>query len=148
MEKGGAHHGILGGNYLVINPNATKEEQEMAFRYITFDYFTDDALKSVEDTINARKAEGKYFVPTPLEYFSDDSEYAAKVKAIYDKYDNVTNMIRALQPVGRQTGSAIRYAGLLCGDVQRCTGIVLEGRHGFQETAGRNSQAGSGEFLR
>lgn len=89
MEKGGAHHGILGGNYLVINPNATKEEQEMAFRYITFDYFTDDALKSVEDTINARKAEGKYFVPTPLEYFSDDSEYAAKVKAIYDKYDNV-----------------------------------------------------------
>ena len=89
MEKGGAHHGILGGNYLVINPNATKEEQEMAFRYITFDYFTDDALKSVEDTIHARKAEGKYFVPTPLEYFSDDSEYAAKVKAIYDKYDNV-----------------------------------------------------------
>ncbi|GJM71557.1 hypothetical protein HMSSN036_37730 [Paenibacillus macerans] len=61
----------------------------MAFRYITFDYFTDDALKSVEDTIKARKDEGKYYIPTPLEYFSDDSEYAAKVKAIYDKYDNV-----------------------------------------------------------
>lgn len=88
-EKGGKHYGILGGNYLVINPNATKDEQEMAFRYITFDYFTDEALKSVEDTIQARKAEGKYFVPTPLEYFSDDSEYAAKVKAIYEKYDNV-----------------------------------------------------------
>lgn len=88
-EKGGKHYGVLGGNYLVINPNATKDEQEMAFRYITFDYFTDDALKSVEDTINARKAEGKYYVPTPLEYFSDDSEYAGKVKAIYDKYDNV-----------------------------------------------------------
>lgn len=88
-EKGGKHYGILGGNYLVINPNATKDEQEMAFRYITFDYFTDDALKSVEDTIKARKDEGKYYIPTPLEYFSDDSEYAAKVKAIYDKYDNV-----------------------------------------------------------
>lgn len=88
-EKGGKYYGILGGNYLVINPNATKDEQEMAFRYITFDYFTDEALKSVEDTIQARKAEGKYFVPTPLEYFSDDSEYAAKVKAIYEKYDNV-----------------------------------------------------------
>lgn len=88
-EKGGKHYGILGGNYLVINPNATKDEQEMAFRYITFDYFTDEALKSVEDTIQARKAEGKYFVPTPLEYFSEDSEYAAKVKAIYEKYDNV-----------------------------------------------------------
>lgn len=89
MEKGGKHYGILGGNYLVINPNATKDEQEMAFRYITFDYFTDDALKAAEDTINARKAEGKYYIPTPLEYFSDDSEYAAKIKAIYDKYDNV-----------------------------------------------------------
>lgn len=88
-EKGGKHYGILGGNYLVINPNATKDEQEMAFRYITFDYFTDEALKSVEDTIQARKAEGKYYVPTPLEYFSDDSEYATKVKAIYEKYDNV-----------------------------------------------------------
>ncbi|WP_068782747.1 ABC transporter substrate-binding protein [Paenibacillus phocaensis] len=88
-EAGGKHYGILGGNYLVINPNATKDEQEMAFRYITFDYFTDDALKSVEDTIKARQAEGKYFVPTPLEYFSEDSEYAGKVKAIYDKYDNV-----------------------------------------------------------
>ncbi|MDU4695612.1 MAG: ABC transporter substrate-binding protein [Paenibacillus sp.] len=88
-EKGGKHYGILGGNYLVINPNATKDEQEMAFRYITFDYFTDDALKAVEDTINARKAEGKYYVPTPLEYFSEDSEYAGKVKAIYEKYDNV-----------------------------------------------------------
>lgn len=89
MEKGGKHYGILGGNYLVVNPNATKDEQEMAFRYITFDYFTDDALKAAEDTIKARQAEGKYYVPTPLEYFGDDSEYASKIKAIYDKYDNV-----------------------------------------------------------
>lgn len=88
-EKGGKHYGILGGNYLVINPNASKDEQEMAFRYITFDYFTDDALKAVEDTILARQTEGKYYVPTPLEYFNDDSEYAAKIKAIYEKYDNV-----------------------------------------------------------
>lgn len=88
-EKGGKHYGILGGNYRVINPNATKDEQEMAFRYITFDYFSDDALKSVDDTIAARKADNKYYIPNPMEYFSWDSEYGKKVEAIQDKYDNV-----------------------------------------------------------
>ncbi|RUT43250.1 extracellular solute-binding protein [Paenibacillus anaericanus] len=88
-EKGGKHYGILGGNYLVINPNSTKDEQEMAFRYITFDYFSDDALKAVEDTIAARKADNKYYIPNPMEYFSWDSEYGKKVEAIQAKYDNV-----------------------------------------------------------
>ncbi|MEK3735059.1 MULTISPECIES: ABC transporter substrate-binding protein [Paenibacillus] len=88
-EKGGKHIGILGGNYLVINPNATKEEQEMAFRYITFDYFTDKGLEALEANIQERKSNGKYYVPAPLNYFSDDSEYAQKLNAIYDKYDNV-----------------------------------------------------------
>ncbi|GIO56540.1 ABC transporter substrate-binding protein [Paenibacillus cineris] len=88
-EKGGKHYGILGGNYLVINPNATKDEQEMAFRYITFDYFTDKGLEALEGNIQERKANNKYFVPAPLNYFKDDSEYGKKVAAIYDKYDNV-----------------------------------------------------------
>ena len=89
MEQGGKHYGVLGGDYLVINPNATKEEQEMAFRYITFDYFSDDWLTSVDADIQARKAEGKYFIPPQMNYFSVDSEYGKKVQAIFDKYDNV-----------------------------------------------------------
>lgn len=88
-EKGGKHTGILGGNYLVINPNATPEEQEMAFKYITYDYFSDKGLEALEVDIKARKDEGKYFVPPLLQYFNADSEFGAKVKAIYDKYDNV-----------------------------------------------------------
>ncbi|MBW7455253.1 ABC transporter substrate-binding protein, partial [Paenibacillus sepulcri] len=88
-EAGGKHYGILGGDYLVINPNATKDEQEMAFRYITFDYFSDDWLKSVETDIQARKTEGKFFIPPQMNYFGADSDYGKKVQAIFDKYDNV-----------------------------------------------------------
>ena len=88
-EKGGKHTGILGGNYLVINPNATPEEQEMAFKYITFDYFSDKGLEALDVDIKARKDEGKYFVPPLLQYFNAESEFGLKVKAIYEKYDNV-----------------------------------------------------------
>jgi multiple sugar transport system substrate-binding protein len=86
---GGKHTGVLGGDFLVINPNATKEEQEIAFRYAVFDYFSDKGLTSTEENIKARKAENKYFVPPVIQYFKQDSEYGAKVKAVYDKYDNV-----------------------------------------------------------
>ncbi|EFM11199.1 extracellular solute-binding protein family 1 [Paenibacillus curdlanolyticus YK9] len=89
MEAGGKHYGVLGGDYLVINPNATKEEQEMAFRYITFDYFSNDWLTSIEKDIQARKAENKYYIPPQMNYFSADSEYGKKAQAIFDKYDNV-----------------------------------------------------------
>ncbi|OXM17099.1 ABC transporter substrate-binding protein [Paenibacillus herberti] len=88
-EAGGKHSGILGGDYLVINPNASKDEQEMAFRYITFDYFTDNYLSAVEKDIQARKADGKYYIPPQMSYFKGDSEYGKKLQAIYDKYDNV-----------------------------------------------------------
>ncbi|BBI34893.1 extracellular solute-binding protein [Cohnella abietis] len=86
---GGKHTGILGGNFLVINPNATKDEQELAFRYATFDYFSDKGLASAEESIKARKAENKFLVPQIIYYYKDDSEYGQKVKAVYDKYDNV-----------------------------------------------------------
>ncbi|MCL6456413.1 MAG: extracellular solute-binding protein [Gorillibacterium sp.] len=88
-EKGGKHTGVLGGDFLVINPNATKDEQEMAFKYATFDYFSDKGLESLEVNIQARKGESKYYVPPVIEYFNMDSEYGKKVKAVYDKYDNV-----------------------------------------------------------
>jgi ABC-type glycerol-3-phosphate transport system substrate-binding protein len=88
-EKGGRHIGVLGGDWLVINPNATPAEQKAAFDYITFDYFTDDYLESLERDIQARQAEGKYFVPPQFNYFDSNSEYGRKVQAIFDKYDNV-----------------------------------------------------------
>lgn len=88
-EKGGKHTGVLGGDYLIINPNATKDEQEMAFRYITFDYFSDTGLESLEKDIQARQAEGKYYIPPHINYYSADSEYGKKAQAIFDKYDNV-----------------------------------------------------------
>jgi multiple sugar transport system substrate-binding protein len=87
--KGGKHTGVLGGDFLVINPNATKQEQEIAFRYAVFDYFSDKGLVSTEENIKARKKDNKYFVPPVIQYFKQDSEYGAKVKAVYDKYDNV-----------------------------------------------------------
>lgn len=88
-QKGGKHTGVLGGDFLVINPNATKAEQEMAFKYATFDYFSDKALESLEVSIQERKNSNKYFIPPVIEYFNMDSEFGKKVKAIYDKYDNV-----------------------------------------------------------
>lgn len=88
-EKGGKHTGVLGGDYLVINPNATKDEQEIAFRYITFDYFTDKGLESLETDIQKRQTEGKYYIPPQMNYYSPSSEYGQKAQAIFDKYDNV-----------------------------------------------------------
>ncbi|SFT06985.1 carbohydrate ABC transporter substrate-binding protein, CUT1 family [Paenibacillus sp. BC26] len=88
-EKGGKHTGVLGGDFLVINPNASKEEQEMAFNYATFDYFSDKGLESVEESIKQRKTDNKFFIPPVIQYYNDNSEYGQKVKAVYDKYDNV-----------------------------------------------------------
>ncbi|MFC5407660.1 ABC transporter substrate-binding protein [Cohnella soli] len=88
-QAGGKHTGVLGGDFLVINPNATKDEQQLAFQYAVFDYFSDKGLASTEESIKQRKTENKYFVPPVIQYFKQDSEYGAKVKAVYDKYDNV-----------------------------------------------------------
>lgn len=88
-EAGGKHTGVLGGNYYVINPNATKDEQEMAFRYITFDYFSDQGLAATEAIIKDRQASGKYYVPALIDYFAADSEFGKKQQAMYDKYNNV-----------------------------------------------------------
>jgi len=87
--KGGKHTGVLGGDFLVVNPNATPDEQFAAFQYAVFDYFSDRGLESLDQNIQARKAENKFFVPPVIQYFKQDSEYGAKVKAVYDKYDNV-----------------------------------------------------------
>lgn len=88
-EKGGKHTGVLGGDYLVINPNASKDEQEMAFRYITFDYFSDKGLEALDAIISQRKTDGKYYIPPLLDYYAADSDFGKKTKAVYDKYDIV-----------------------------------------------------------
>lgn len=88
-EKGGKHTGVLGGDYLVINPNATKDEQEMAFRYITFDYFSDKGLDALDAILTQRQADGKYFIPPLLDYFASDSEFGKKTQAVYDKHPGV-----------------------------------------------------------
>jgi len=88
-EQGGKHYGVLGGDFLVINPNATEDEQKIAFYYATFDYFSDNGLESLERNIQERVNDNKYFVPAVLNYYKPDSEYGQKEKALFDKYDNV-----------------------------------------------------------
>lgn len=88
-EKGGKHTGVLGGDFLVINPNASKEEQQAAFNYATFDYFSDKGLASLEANIQSRQKDNKYYIPPVIEYFNMDSAYGAKVKDVYGKYTNV-----------------------------------------------------------
>jgi multiple sugar transport system substrate-binding protein len=96
QQAGGKHTGVLGGDYLVINPNASSAEQEAAFQYATFDYFSDAAIVSAEESIKARQAEGKSFIPPVIEYFKMDSEYGMKMKALYDKYPNVYQYDQAM----------------------------------------------------
>jgi multiple sugar transport system substrate-binding protein len=89
MEKGGKHTGVLGGDYLVVNPKASKAEQEAAFNYITFDYFSDSYLTSLEKTIQDFKSKGQFYVPPHLDYFKADSEFGKKVSDVLAKFDNV-----------------------------------------------------------
>lgn len=88
-EQGGKHYGVLGGDFLVINPNATQDEQKIAFYYATFDYFSDNGLESLERNIQERVNDNKYFVPAVLNYYKADSEYGQKETELFNKYDNV-----------------------------------------------------------
>lgn len=88
MQAGGKHTGVLGGNYLVINPNASPAEQQAAFNYIVFDYYSDDALVSLEKSIQDLKGKGQYYVPPHMDYYKPDSEYGKKVQDLLAKYDN------------------------------------------------------------
>lgn len=87
--KGGKHTGVMGGDYWVVSPKATPEEQKAAFDYITFDYFADNYLTALEKDISDRKADGKFFVPALINYYTDDSEFGKKVEAVFAKFDNV-----------------------------------------------------------
>ncbi|RXZ79023.1 extracellular solute-binding protein [Paenibacillaceae bacterium] len=121
-QKGGEHAGVLGGNFLVVNPNASKAEQEMAFKYMVFDYFSDAGLNAIEKNIQERKAEGSYFVPPVAEYFQMESEYGQRVKAIYDKYDNVyefdVNVLKLLEGKPEAQFSTQDFYGIMTNVIQ------------------------------
>ncbi|TYP69796.1 ABC transporter substrate-binding protein [Paenibacillus methanolicus] len=88
-KPGGKHTGILGGDYLVINPNATPEEQETAFRYATFDMFTEQSLEALDAEIAKREQDGQFYIAPFIPYYKDDSEYGRRVKSIYERHANV-----------------------------------------------------------
>ncbi|URN94917.1 MAG: ABC transporter substrate-binding protein [Candidatus Pristimantibacillus lignocellulolyticus] len=103
-QKGDKHYGVLGGDFLVINPNATPDEQEIAFYYATFDYFSDTGLASLEENIKERAADNKYYVPAVLQYYKSDAPYGEKVTALFNKYDNVYQY--SVESLGLMDGKA------------------------------------------
>ncbi|MFB9330288.1 ABC transporter substrate-binding protein [Paenibacillus aurantiacus] len=88
-KAGGKHTGILGGDYLVINPNATRAEQEAAFLYATFDMFTDQSLEALDAEIAEREQDGQFYIPPFIPYFKNDSDFGRRVKSIYGRHTNV-----------------------------------------------------------
>ncbi|WP_241243124.1 ABC transporter substrate-binding protein [Paenibacillus whitsoniae] len=89
FTKGGKHTGVLGGNYRVINPKSDKDQQQMAFKWIVDEYFTDDFLKSTQKEIEDRKTKNRVYIPQPINYWKDSSDFGKKYTDLLAKYDNV-----------------------------------------------------------
>jgi multiple sugar transport system substrate-binding protein len=89
MIKGGKHTGVLGGNYKVVNGQASKDEQQAAFNFIKDEYFSDAYIDSISKQIDAQKALNKVYVPALINYWDDNSDYGKKVTAMFAKHDNV-----------------------------------------------------------
>ncbi|SFL21101.1 ABC-type glycerol-3-phosphate transport system, substrate-binding protein [Paenibacillus sp. 1_12] len=89
MSKGGKHTGVLGGNYRVINPKADKQTQQIAFKWITDEYFTDEFLGSTQKEIEDRKGKNRVYIPQPINYWNDSSDFGKKYSSLLAKYDNV-----------------------------------------------------------
>lgn len=86
MEAGGEHLGVLGGNYVIINPQEAPEVQQAAFDFVTMDLFSDSGIAAVRKDLEARKAEGKIKAPPVAEYFDPNSEFGKKMQALYAEY--------------------------------------------------------------
>ncbi|MDG0814481.1 ABC transporter substrate-binding protein [Cohnella rhizosphaerae] len=79
MDKGGDHIGVMGGNYLVVNPEESPEVQQAAFDYITYNMFSDDGLTDLERVLNDRKSKGQTYVyGDGATYYKPDSDYGKK----------------------------------------------------------------------
>jgi multiple sugar transport system substrate-binding protein len=89
MVKGGKHTGVLGGNYKVVNGQASKEEQQAAFNFIIDEYFSDAYIDAISKQIEAQKALNKVYVPALINYWDQNSDYGKKVTAMIAKHDNV-----------------------------------------------------------
>ncbi|MBN2980551.1 MULTISPECIES: ABC transporter substrate-binding protein [Cohnella] len=89
MEKGSPNYAITGGNFYVINPQQTEAQQEMAFKFITYDYFKDSGIETEEKKIQERQAKNQMHIPDLMPYYSPDSAYAAKMEELYAKYPGV-----------------------------------------------------------
>ncbi|MEK0316286.1 ABC transporter substrate-binding protein [Cohnella sp. 56] len=87
MEKGGAHVGVMGGNYRVINPQESPEVQQAAFDYLTLDYFNQSGLDELKRILDERKSNNQvYFWDPTSVYFNIDSDYGNQMKDIISQY--------------------------------------------------------------
>ncbi|MGI2296860.1 extracellular solute-binding protein [Paenibacillus sp. GXUN7292] len=91
MEKGGAHVGVLGGNYMIVNPQETPEVQQAAFDFITFDMFKDSEIDVLRTVLEDRKAKNQIKAyGSAAYYYKADSDFGKKFEALLDEYpDNV-----------------------------------------------------------
>jgi ABC-type glycerol-3-phosphate transport system substrate-binding protein len=89
MIKGGKHTAVLGGNYKVVNGQASKDEQQAAFDFIKDEYFSDAYINSISKQIDAQKTLNKVYVPALINYWDDKSDYGKKVTAMLANHDNV-----------------------------------------------------------
>ncbi|MCD1259488.1 sugar ABC transporter substrate-binding protein [Paenibacillus athensensis] len=90
VTKGSKHTGVLGGNYKVINPKGDKDQQQATFNWVVDEYFTDEFLTSTEKEIQDRKTKNRIYIPQPINYWNDDSDFGKKYQDVLGKYpDNV-----------------------------------------------------------
>ncbi|TYA09974.1 ABC transporter substrate-binding protein [Paenibacillus faecis] len=89
MEKGSPNYAITGGNFFVINPQQSPEQQEMAFKFITYDYFQDSGIETEELKIQERQKNKQMHIPELMPYYNLDSEYAKRMNEMYAKYPGV-----------------------------------------------------------
>ncbi len=91
MEKGGAHVGVLGGNYMIVNPQESMEVQQAAFDFITFDMFKDSEIDVLRTILEDRKEKGQIKAyGSAAYYYKADSDFGKKFEALLDEYpDNV-----------------------------------------------------------
>lgn len=93
MEKGGEQVGVMGGNYMIVNPQESVDVQRTAFRYVTWNLFSDEYIEENRSDLEARKANGQIRVPNVAEYWNPGSAFDAKVQALYDEYPDTVYRI-------------------------------------------------------
>jgi len=86
MEKGGKQVGVLGGNFLIVNPQESTDVQKYAFIYNTWSLFSDTYVNDVRRDLESRKSKGQILVPNVADYWNPGSEFDKKVQALYGEF--------------------------------------------------------------